>query len=134
MHDRVTMLQTIDAAYAARQKGDKESFAAFLAPGATFRLAGTSHLLGGMPVGPADARAAIGSLIDQFHFNEVRRIDGLVDGNRAAVRMAVRVAVAGGGEVATELFDIWTFDAAGNVTDITQFADTAQIAALLPDA
>ena len=42
--DRDAMLQTIDAAYAARQRGDKEAVAAFLAPNATFRLAGGTRV------------------------------------------------------------------------------------------
>lgn len=130
MMDRESMLRTIDATYEARQKGEKDGVAAFLAPGATYRLIGTPHLLGGMSVGPDDARAAIGALIDRFEFTSVRRAAELVDGNRAAVIMEVSVAT-GDGTVATEVFDIWTFNEAGQVTEIVQSADTAQIAALL---
>ena len=58
--DRAAMLQTIDAAYAARQRGDLAEVLSFFSPGATFRMVGVS-------AGPEDAATAIGGLIDQFH-------------------------------------------------------------------
>ena len=135
MLERHTIMQKIKAAYDARQRSDKVAMAAFFAPGATYRMVGKSHLLGGMAVGPVDAVAAIGGLIDQFAFPELRHIDLLIDGHRAAVHLAVRaIATASGEEVDTELLDLWTFDDAGQVTDITEFADTAQVSAMLPGA
>jgi len=132
MIDRETMLRTIEATYQARQRGDKAGVAGVLAADATYRLIGRSHLLGGMPVGPSNAEQAIGGLIDQFHFPEVRLINVLIDGQRAAVHLAVRVVAAGTtDEVETELLDLWTFDGKGEVTDITEFADTALVSAML---
>jgi ketosteroid isomerase-like protein len=131
MADRDVMLATIDAAYAARQRGEKDIVAGFFAPGATYRLVGTPHLLNDMPVGPLDAATAIEALIDQFHFLDVRRIGVQIDGDCAAVQLAIRVRTDGGDDVESELLDLWTFGDDGKVTGIVEFGDTALMAALL---
>ena len=125
--DRATMLQTIDAAYAARQRGDLAEILSFLAPGATFRMIGMSP-------GPEDAATAIGGLIDQFHFAELERLDALVDGDRVAARVRISAATGGGRYVESELLDIWRFGADGKVVELVEFADTSQIRVMLAKA
>jgi ketosteroid isomerase-like protein len=125
--DRATMLQTIDAAYAARQRGDLAKVLSFLAPGATFRMVGVSP-------GPEDAETAIGGLIDQFHFAELERLDALVDGDRVTARVRISAATGGGRYVESELLDIWRFDADGKVVELVEFADTGQIGVMLANA
>ena len=125
--DRATMLQTIDAAYAARQRGDLAEVLSLLAPGATFRMIGMSP-------GPEDAATAIGGLIDQFHFAELERLDALVDGDRVAARVRISAATGGGRYVDSELLDIWRFGADGKVIELVEFADTSQIRDMLAKA
>ena len=125
--DRATMLQTIDAAYAARQRGDLAEVLSFLAPGATFRMIGMSP-------GPEDAATAIGGLIEQFHFAELERLDVLVDGDRVAVRARISAATGGGRYVECELLDIWRFGADGKIVELVEFADTSQIRVMLAQA
>ncbi|MEO7689333.1 MAG: nuclear transport factor 2 family protein [Sphingomonas sp.] len=125
--DRAAMLQTIDAAHAARQRGDLAEVLEFFSPGATFRMVGMSP-------GPEDAATAIGGLIDQFHFAELERLDALVDGDRVAVRVRISAATGGGRYVDSELLDIWRFGVDGKIVDLVEFADTAQISILLANA
>lgn len=132
MIDRDTIERTIRQAYEARQRSDHAGLAGFFAPNATYRMAGKSHLLGGMPVGPVDAMTAIGGLIDQFTFPQLSLAAILIDGNRAAVHVEMHaVATRSAKESPSELLDIWTFDDDGKVTDITEFADTALIGHML---
>lgn len=125
--DRATMLQTIDAAYAARQRGDLPEVLSFLSPGATFRMVGVS-------AEPEDAETAIGGLIDQFHFAEVERLDALVDGDRVAARIRISVAAGGGRYIESELLDIWRFGPDGKIVELVEFADTGQVGLMLANA
>lgn len=125
--DRATMVQTIDAAYAARQRGDVAAIAAMLSPGATFRMVGVS-------AGPEDAATAIEQLIDQFHFAELERLDALVDGDRVAARVRISASTGGGRHVESELFDLWRFDADGKIVELVEFADTGLIGTMLATA
>ena len=125
--DRATMLQTIDAAYAARQRGDIAGILAFLSPGATFRMSGVSD-------GPEDAETAITMLIDQFHFAELERLDALVDGNRVMAHVRISAATGGGRHLESELLDIWRFGPDGKIVELVEFADTGLIATMLATA
>ena len=132
MPDRAQILKTIDDAYAARATGDKAAVRTFLAPGASFRLAGDPAMLPKVrsALEGLDAAGAIDALIDAFTFHRQERLNAVVDGNKAAVHWRVTLSSAGGEKVTTELYDLWTIDEAGKLTSLTQFADTALIAAL----
>jgi ketosteroid isomerase-like protein len=125
--DRATMLQTIDAAYAARQRGDLAEILTLFSPHATFRMVGMSPE-------PQDVASAIGGLIDQFHFAELERLDALVDGDRVAARVRISASTGGGRHVESELLDIWRFDADGKIVDLVEFADTGLIGVMLATA
>lgn len=125
--DRETKLQTIDAAYAARQRGDLAGIVAFLAPGATYRMVGVSEE-------PEDAAAAIGRLIDQFQFAEMKRSGAAIDGDVVAVHVQVKASTGGGRYVESELLHWWRFDDAGKIAAIVEFADTGLIGTMLAAA
>jgi ketosteroid isomerase-like protein len=125
--DRAAMLQTIDAAYAARQRGDIAGILAFLSPGATFRMIGVS-------AEPQDAETAISGLIDQFHFADLERLDAVVEGDRVAARVRISASTGGGRHVESELFDLWRFGADGKIVDLVEFADTGLIGTMLATA
>ena len=131
---RERMLATMDEAIAARARGDKEAMRGFLAPGATFRIAGESDRDALLPAGPALAREVLDGLVDLVRFHEVERLDTIVEGNRAAVRWRIDVSIGGGPVTTTEVFDLWTFDGEGRVTDLLQFIDTALLASLMAQA
>jgi hypothetical protein len=93
---RERMLATIDAPLDARTRGDKEAVAAFLAPGAGFRIAGDRSLYGPFPAGPAEARPTVAELIDRVRFHSCERIDAIVEDNRAACRWRIDISIGGG--------------------------------------
>ena len=125
--DRAAMLRAIDAAYAARQRGDLAGIMSVLSPGATYRMIGLS-------AEAEDAETAIGRLIDQFHFAELERLDALVDGDRVAVHVRIKTATGGGRYLESELLDLWRFGADGKIVEIVEFADTGLVATMLAAA
>ena len=131
MLSRSKMLGTIDKGYAARMKGDKELVATIWAKGAKYRLVANPADFRRLPVGRKNAVEATSSLIDMIKFKSLKRVDVLVDGNRAAVHWLVTVSVGRGKPVKTELCDLWTFNPAGKATELIQFVDTALLAKLV---
>jgi hypothetical protein len=126
------ILKSIDKAYAMRVKGDKEGIAKFWAKGAKYELVGSAAHLPKVPAGgKKNAVKAVGSLIDIFKFKKIKRLDALVEGNRAAVRWEVQVVVGRRAPVVTELYDLWTFGADGKAKSLVQFADTATLSRLV---
>lgn len=132
MPDRDKILATLDGGLAARARGDKEAMTAFLAPGATFRIAGDRAAFGLLQSGPAQARDVLGELVDLIQFHDHERLDTIVEGNRAAVRWRIDFSIAGGPVETTEIFDLWTFDEEARIADLVQFVDTALLARMLP--
>jgi ketosteroid isomerase-like protein len=131
MLNREEALKTIEAAYAARAGGDKAALATYWAKGAQFRIAADANFLKNVPLSAETPMAAIGELIDKFAFSEMERIAAVVEGRKVAVHWAVTVRFAGGAPVRTELMDMIDLDDDGRIETFVQFADTAQIRALM---
>jgi ketosteroid isomerase-like protein len=131
--DRAAMLDAVDSGIAARARGDKDAMRAFLAPDATFRIAGDPSLYPGFPGGPAKAANVLDELVDLIRFHDYERLDTLVEGNRAAIRWRIDVSLGGGPVRTTEVFDLWTFDGEGRITDLVQFVDTALLMRMLAE-
>lgn len=132
--DRVDILRVVDEAYAARARGDAAGAASYLAPGATFQLAGDASLLPQFPVGPDDAGRSLGAIIDLVKFHSYERTEAVVEGHSAAVLTKATLSVGDLPPVTVDLFDLWKFDADGKVTAVTQFTDTARLNVLLAKA
>jgi ketosteroid isomerase-like protein len=132
--DRARILETVDGGLAARTRGDKEAMRAFLAPGATFRIAGDRTAFGAVPAGPAEARDVLGELVDLIQFHAYERLDTIVEGNRAAIRWRIDFSIGGGPVTPTEVLDLWTFDQQGRIADLVQFVDTGLLARMAPAA
>ena len=133
MADRDAVLAAIDAAYAARKRGDKEALATHFAPGATFRVVGRSDVMG-FDVGPVDALGAINELIDLFTFHEMERLHAAVSDHTAFVHLRIEVSARGGERDVTELCDIWTLDDDLKTVSLVEFADTATMAQMAASA
>jgi len=133
MADREAVLAVIDAAYAARKRGDKEALAAYLARGATFRLVGRSGLMG-FDVGPIDALEAIGQLIDLFTFHAMDRLHVAVSDHTVFIHWRIDVSARGGERDVTEVCDIWTLDDDLKAVSLVEFADTASMAQMAASA
>jgi ketosteroid isomerase-like protein len=130
MQDGAALLANIDKAYASRVAGDKAGVWEFMAPGATFCLPGAETIMTGAMAGPTDARSAIGKLMDEFEFHDLRRLDAVVDGRKAAVRLEVTLSRPGQAPVTTECLDFWTAGEDGKLTSLTEYVDTALLARL----
>ena len=131
---RARIIETVESGLAARARGDKEAMRAFLAPGATFRIAGDRTSFGAVPAGPAEARDVLGALVDLISFHDHERLDTIVEGNRAAIRWRIDFSIGGGPVTTTEVLDLWTFDEDGKIADLLQFVDTALLARMAPAA
>lgn len=133
MSDRQQIMQTIEAGYAARVRGDLDGVMQAFCDGACFRLNTT-------PVEPALAhfaedrnalRASMAQLIDNFDFRDLKILDCIIEGSKAAVHSTLTVRAKGTGkEIQTELFDLMEFKD-GKIASFTQFFDTASAMGLL---
>jgi len=129
MIDRDRIRQAVREAYDARQRGDTDAFATYLAPGATYRLTGDTSRLGSFPAGPVDAAKAIGALIGRFRFNTIEPVCVLIDGRHAVVHYRAGVTIIPDGpSFETEIADFLTFDDEGRISNLVEFADTGAIA------
>ena len=130
---RETIDRVVRSVYAARQAGDLDGIVRHFAEGACFALAG-SAAASPVPMsctGREPLREALRRLLAGFVFEEMDRLDILIDGDRAAIHHRVRVRSTVTGEVAvTELLDIVRFQD-DRIASFTQFADTALAARLL---
>ncbi|MEA3054521.1 MAG: hypothetical protein QOG72_3424 [Sphingomonadales bacterium] len=126
---RERILATVDAALEARTAG--QDVAHFFAPGAMFRIAGEPSLYGDFPAGPGDAVSTVAELMQRVNFDSCKRIDAIVEGNRAACRWQIDFSIDGGPAATTEVGDLWTFDEEGRVVDLVQFVDSALLVRML---
>lgn len=131
MSTREQILKTIDQAYEARMRGDKAALATFLAPDATFRLAGETSMLESVPTGTSDLREAAGALIDMFQFHDLKQLGAFVDDGTAVIHWQAIISTGGKDRMTTELCDLWTFDEQGKLRSLVQFVDTALLVRML---
>jgi ketosteroid isomerase-like protein len=128
--NRDEVLAIIDMAYAARIAGDIDTLRALAAEDGTFELAGESTLLRNFPfAGRVPALSAVKRLTDLITIYEVRRLDALVEGNRAAVLSHARMSFAGRDPFDTVLYDLVELDEDGRILSMVQFCDTARYVA-----
>jgi ketosteroid isomerase-like protein len=127
---RDEVLAIVDAAYDARVRGDLDALKVLAAPDATFEFPGEATLLRNFPVaGRMPGPRATESLIALIAMTEVRRLDAVVEGNRAVVISHACVSFAGRAPFETVLCDMIELDESGRICSLIQFADTARYAA-----
>ena len=134
MLSREDALDIIEKAYPARTRGDKAVLAKYWAEGARFRIAGDRTNIQSVPLEGETPMAAISELIDRFTFSELQRLDAVVEDHMVAVRWAVNVSYEGQRPVRTEMMDFIHLDDDGKIQSLIQYADTAQIRALVEAA
>lgn len=131
MASREEVLAIIDNAYAARARGDKAAVDQIWAPGATYQMVGEASLMRAYPVGPGHAETATHAIIDLFTFHDFKRIDAIVEGNRAAILIRVTLSTATHEPRETMLYDLWELDDDGKVKSVIQFTDTALVSSMM---
>ena len=126
--DREAVLATIKEAYAARVRDDTETLSKFWAADATFEIAGDKTLLATFPgAGPGASQPTVEAIMAKIAMPQVEMIDAVVEYPRAAVMWRATVSFGGGEPFETVLYDFFTFDEAGKIRSMVQFADTARI-------
>ena len=126
--DREQMLATIDALYAERIAGRTGTMATHLAPGATYRMAGEGQMQAAFGSdGPADFLTAMTIFNQAIAMRRITRIAALAEGNRLAMQFTAEVQFQHLAPFETEIFNLWSFDEAGKVTDLVEFVDTARL-------
>ncbi|WP_063687415.1 nuclear transport factor 2 family protein [Bradyrhizobium stylosanthis] len=133
MAQREDMLALIRAAYAARGDGDVEGLVtAFHSEGAFILKGDKSALeLTGSMQGHPTLRSAFGQFIANFGFESREILAELVDGDRVAVHSRVGVRYHPTGKTfSTEMVDLFRIQD-GKIVELIEFADTAQIKAMI---
>lgn len=131
MLERADVLKIIDDGYKARARGDKKALKKFWAPGARYHQVGDKSLVRSFPAGPGGALKSVEKIMDLVKFKNHKRLDAVVEGNKAAVRTRITASFMGGRPVKTELYDLWEINDAGKVVSLTQFTDTALLAKVM---
>jgi ketosteroid isomerase-like protein len=123
------MLSRIEAIYAARIRGDAVGLTDVIAEDASFRFAGETPMAQAFdaagPVKLIDAVTGLNQLVT-MHRHEI--VTALAEGNRLAVLSTVEVSLGERAPFETQLYDLWTFDDDGKVSDGVEFIDTAKLA------
>jgi ketosteroid isomerase-like protein len=136
MSDRQQIINIIEAGYAARLRGDLDGVLAAFCDDACFRLnSGPAEpALSKSVESRAALRTAMGELIDNFEFSNMKIINCIIEGQNAAVHSKMTVRAKGTGNVIeTELFDLVEIRD-GKIASFTQFFDTASAMAMLQPA
>jgi ketosteroid isomerase-like protein len=133
MGHREDMLEVIRVAYAARADGDVVGLVAAFHPEGVFTLVGDKSALEltGSVQGHPTLREAFGQFIANFDFVERQILSELVEGQHAVVQSRLVVQHSPTGKTfRTEVLDLFRFQD-GKIVELTEFADTAQIKAMI---
>jgi ketosteroid isomerase-like protein len=133
MAGREAMIETINRAYGARDKGDLEGLMAAFHPNAVFELKGEKEVLeiAGPVQGHPSLRDAMAGFIAAFEFMKRDIVETMVDGDRVAVHCRVKIRfVPGDVVVTTDLLDKFRLED-GKIIELLEFADTALIKSLV---
>jgi ketosteroid isomerase-like protein len=126
--EREQVLGVIDAAFAARMRGDAAALAEIWAEGAKFELAGEQSLLEGYPgTGPGAAQPTVEAIMNLIEFKAVERLAAIVEGRDAAILSRVTMAFGGLEPTQMLLYHLWKLDEAGKVSSLLEFADNTLI-------
>jgi ketosteroid isomerase-like protein len=129
---RDEMLRVMSDGYVARVNGDVDKVLAVFTPDAKFTLnaAPPQPTVSVMAESNGGMRAALSDLIEAFEFKDLKIVDSVVEGSKAAIRIRFTVTSRATGKSAvTESLDLIEFRD-GKVASYTQFFDSAIAARL----
>jgi ketosteroid isomerase-like protein len=124
---RDEMLKLMGDGYTARVNGDVDKVLAVFTPDAKFTLnaAPPQPTVSVMTEGSGGMRTALSQLVEAFEFKDLKIVDSVVEGSKAAIRIRFTVTSrATGKSAATESLDLIEFRD-GKVASYTQFFDSA---------
>jgi ketosteroid isomerase-like protein len=121
------MLKVMGDGYIARVNGDVDKVLSVFTPDAKFTLnaAPPQPTVSVMTEGSGGMRTALSQLVEAFEFKDLKIVDSVVEGSKAAIRIRFTVTSrATGKSAATESLDLIEFRD-GKVASYTQFFDSA---------
>lgn len=124
-------IDVVQSIYAAFQRGDVDHIVSVLAEDVaweswsdnTAQVLGVPWLKGGV------GRAAVADffrVLGQMTIHEVQVLDFLASDRQVAVEFVIDVTAASGARYRDEELHLWTLNAAGHVTRMRHYADTAK--------
>jgi ketosteroid isomerase-like protein len=125
------ILETIDRFWEARTAGDKAALRTLMAENATYEMVGARAFADASMVGPAALSPVADQLIDVFKLQNYRRLQSIVDGQKAAVAGRIDASYRGGPAVTSEFCDLWEVDSGGKILSLRQFVDTAMVSRMM---
>ena len=134
MLTRDEMIEKVDVLYEGRRTGDQSRFGEVLTQDATFRFVGEASLVKQFPGhGSQEPSVVAQALFDSLKLHEKRMVNAVAQGNQLAVHyvLTLQNETKGRERFDQEVFDLWTFNEAGQITNGLQFQDTAKIIAEL---
>jgi len=113
--------------YEARVDGDIDALSPLFAENATFQIAGSPEysMLASLAEGHETVMSLMRTIVDTFSLSDVKILDLLVDGNKAAVRWRATVQVMTTGQTVTTDLAAFIEIADGKVVSLIEFVDTA---------
>ena len=125
---REEMLAKVEAAYQARRDGDFAALQEIVSDDARFTYGGEQSLIAAVPaVGAGHVMQAARELFERIEIRDLKQVTAVAEGNRVAILWDTTLVTQGGEPFATQMFDLWEFDADGRICCGTQFLDTAKL-------
>ncbi len=128
------MIDKVNVLYEGRRTGDTSGFAKVQAPDATFRFAGEASIVAQFPGhGSQDLDTVARDLFNTLTLHKKRTVTAVAEGNRLAANFVLTLQneYKNRAQFEQEVFDLWTFNDAGQIASGLQFQDTAKIIAEL---
>jgi ketosteroid isomerase-like protein len=125
--DRSQIEAIVKTLYDARVDGNVDTLSQLFAENAKFQIAGSPEysMLASLAEGHETVMSLMRTITDTFSLSDVKILDLLIDGDKAAVRWRATVEVMTTGQtVTTELAAFITL-ADGKVVSFVEFLDTA---------
>lgn len=123
------MLATIDGIFEARLTGETKGLSDFISDNATFRYAGENTMMDAFKTaGPVNLIDAVAGLNDLIALHRYDCVTALAEEGRMASLWNIEVSFPGREKFETQIFNLWTFDPDGKVSDLIEFLDTAKLA------
>ena len=133
--NRAEIERLVTHIYAVRKLNDSAKAAGLFAPDAVFEMAGSAGpgRIAARVQGHVDMSDMMGALVNAWEWLDHEISDLVIDGNRAAIRYWQRF-IPTNQVVATDLFDLVTFNDAGTIVHMVEVRDTARASDLIQTA
>ncbi len=125
--DRSQIEAIVTTLYDARVDGNVDTLSQLFAENAKFQIAGSPEysMLASLAEGHETVMSLMRTITDTFSLSDVKILDLLIDGDKAAVRWRATVEVMTTGQTVTTELAAFITMADGKVVSFVEFLDTA---------